>query len=208
MEIGPEDVVASGGELSPPVLLSAYRRGIFPWPVDAETLLWFCPRARAVIEPATLHVPRSLSREARRTTLRFTIDADFAGVIRSCATTPRPGQHGTWITDAIEQAYLALHRVGHAHSLEAWRDGVLVAGVYGVDAGGTFSAESMFFHEPDASKLALLHLLGHLFRRGASFVDVQVLNPHLARFGAHDLPRTTFLDRLRTEQRRGLRLFP
>lgn len=208
MRIGPEDVVAEGGDLSVDTLLAAYRRGVFPWPVDDATLLWFCPRQRAVIEAARFHIPRSLAREVRRTTLRVTRDVDFAGVVHGCATSPRPGQDGTWITGDIADAYCALHQAGYAHSVEAWRDDALVGGVYGVDAGGAFSAESMFYRESDASKIALCALLRHVFERGASFVDVQVMNPHLARFGAHDIPRGEFLVRLATERRRNLDLFP
>lgn len=207
MTIGPDDVAAVGGALDADRVLDAYRRGIFPWPLDEDTLLWFCPRRRAVLERQHLHVPRSLRRAARRSSLRFTIDADFAGVIDGCAATPRPGQDGTWITRAMREAYVALHARGVTHSVEAWRDDRLVGGIYGVDVDGAFAGESMFHREPDASKLALLVLLDHLFDRGLDWMDVQVLNPHLARFGAREIPRADFLARLAATRARGLVLF-
>jgi len=143
----------------------------------------------------------------RRTALRFTVDADFAAVIRACAGTLRPGPPGTWITADILTAYTRLHRLGVAHSVEAWRDDRLVAGVYGVDVDGAFAAESMFHHESDASKLVLLHLADHLHARGLGWVDVQVLTPHLERLGARALPRVEFLALLARTRRRGLQLF-
>ena len=119
------DIVAVGGSLHPANLLAAYRRGIFPWPIEGWPLTWFCPRERAVLDFRDLHVPRSLARERRRTPLRFSVDADFAGVVRGCALAPRPEQEGTWITREIYENYSALHRAGHAHSVEAWEGGAL-----------------------------------------------------------------------------------
>jgi len=203
-----DDIVGVGGDLEPATLLRAYRQGVFPWPVEGLPLLWFCPRERAILDFARLHVGRSLARAQRRTTLRFTIDAAFPDVIRACAETPRPAQDGTWITPDIVRAYTRLHRRGAAHSVEAWRGERLVAGVYGVEADGTFAAESMFRRESDASKLALLHLIEHLRGRGLGWMDVQILTPHLVRLGAHTLPRARFLDLLRRTRARGLRLFP
>lgn len=155
-----------------------------------------------------LHVPRSLARARRRSTLRFTIDADFPAVLRACAGAPRPGQDGTWITPAITAAYLRLHRLGHAHSVEAWRDGRLVGGLYGVDVDGAFGGESMFHVEPNASKLVLLFLVDHLRARGLDYLDVQVMTPHLERLGAHTMHRDAFLGRLAATRARGLVLFP
>jgi leucyl/phenylalanyl-tRNA--protein transferase len=203
-----EDIVAVGGDLEPATLVAAYRRGVFPWPVEGLPLLWFCPRERAVLDFAVLHVGRSLARARRRTPFRFTVDAAFAGVIEACATAPRPGQESTWITPAMRAAYVALHRAGIAHSVEAWRDDTLVGGIYGVDAGGAFGAESMFHGETDASKLALLHLVDHLASRGLDWLDVQVMTPHLERLGARPIPRAAFLERLARTCARGLRLFP
>jgi len=203
-----EDIVAVGDDLRPETLLAAYRRGIFPWPVEGLPLLWFCPVERAVLDFNRLHVPRSLARARRRSTLRFTVDADFPAVLRACAGAPRPGQEGTWITPAITAAYLRLHRLGHAHSVEAWRDGRLVGGLYGVDVDGAFGGESMFHAEPNASKLVLLFLVDHLRARGLDYLDVQVMTPHLERLGAHTMPRDAFLDRLAVTRARGLALFP
>ncbi len=203
-----DDIVAVGGDLVPATLLGAYRRGVFPWPVEGLPLLWFCPRERAILEFAQLHVGRSLARARRRTTLRFTIDTAFAEVIRGCADAPRPGPEGTWITPEMMAAYTRLHRLGSAHSVEAWRGDELVAGVYGVDVDGAFAAESMFRRESDASKLVLLHLIDHLRGHGLEWMDVQVLTPHLTRLGARTMTRGAFLALLARTRARGLRLFP
>ena len=203
-----EGVVAIGGDLHPDSLLLAYRQGIFPWPVEGLPLLWFSPSERGVLEFARLHVPRSLARARKRSALRFTIDAAFTAVIRACADTPRPGQDGTWITPQIVAAYTRLHRMGIAHSVDAWNGTRLVGGIYGVDVDGAFAAESMFYHEPYASKLALLYLVDHLCSRGLDWLDIQVLTPHLARLGARPMPRDEFLEKLRRTRTRGLRLFP
>jgi leucyl/phenylalanyl-tRNA--protein transferase len=204
----PEGVVAVGGDLEPETLVSAYRQGIFPWPVVGLPLLWFSPPARGVLDFRDLHLPRSLRRARGQSSLRLTLDAAFPDVIRACAATPRPEQEGTWITPAIESAYVRLHRLGVAHSAEAWAGDLLVGGVYGVDVGGAFAAESMFYHHPNASKLALLHLVEHLASRGLDWLDIQVLTPHLARLGAHEIDRDAFLERLSTTLGRGLALFP
>lgn len=203
-----DGIVAVGGDLHSQSLLLAYRQGIFPWPVEGYPLLWFCPAERAILDFAALHVPRSLARARRQTALRFTIDADFAGVIHACAGTPRPGQDGTWITPQIVAAYTRLHDLGIAHSVEAWHGARLVGGVYGVAVDGAFAAESMFYHEPNASKLALLHLISHLRARGLDWLDIQVMTPHLARLGAKMIGRDHFLERLRATRARGLILFP
>jgi leucyl/phenylalanyl-tRNA--protein transferase len=207
VSITQDDIVAVGHDLAPQTLLLAYRRGVFPWPIEGLPLLWFCPRERAILEFEALHVGRSLARARRRTTLRFTVDAAFPRVIRRCAATPRPGQDGTWITADMVTAYGRLHRLGVAHSVEAWRGAVLVGGVYGVDVDGAFAAESMFHREPDASKLALLHLIEHLRARGLDWLDVQVMTPHLERLGARPVSRAEFLQRLARTRGRGLRLF-
>lgn len=191
-----DGVVAIGGDLHPRSLLLAYRQGIFPWPVPGLPLLWFCPEQRGVLEFHNLHLPRSLIRARRRSTLRFTIDAAFPAVIRACADSPRPGQDGTWITDEVVAAYIRFHELGYAHSVEAWDAAALVGGVYGVAIDGAFAAESMFYRQPYASKLALLHLVDHLRVRGLDWLDIQVLTPHLQRLGATEMPRELFLARL------------
>lgn len=205
---GPDGVVAVGGDLHPDSLRLAYRQGIFPWPHESLPLLWFCPPRRAVLDFAHLHVPRRLARIRRASRLTFTIDQDFARVIANCRRAERPGQTGTWITPALERAYVRLHRDGDAHSVEAWdEDGALVAGVYGVDAGGAFSGESMFHTQTNASKLALLFLADHLRARGAEYLDIQMLTPHLVALGAAEIARDDFLARLRAAQSRELTLF-
>jgi leucyl/phenylalanyl-tRNA---protein transferase len=203
----PEGIVAIGGDLHPDSILAAYRQGIFPWPVEKLPLLWFCPAERGVLDFAALHVPRSLRRARRQTALRFSIDRAFRDVIRGCAETPRQGQHGTWITPAVVQAYVRLHELGIAHSVETWAGDALVGGVYGVDVDGAFAAESMFYRHANASKLALLHLIDHLRGRALDWIDVQTLTPHMARLGARLVGRDVFLDRLERTRARALRLF-
>ncbi len=197
-----------GDDLSPETLIWAYGQGIFPWPITGYPLLWFCPPLRAVLDFDRLHIPERLARTRRRTGLTFTIDAAFDQVIASCRQSPRPGQAGTWITPAMLSAYRHLHRLGYAHSVEAWdAEGELQGGLYGVSVGGVFCGESMFHRVPNASKFALLFLCGHLEARGLGWIDIQVMTPHLAALGAADIPRDTFLDRLAAERQRRLVLF-
>jgi len=207
MSTSSDDIVALGGNLEPETLREAYRNGVFPWPADDLPLLWFCPRERAILDFATLHVGRSLARARRQTNLAFTIDAAFEDVILQCATEPRPGQDGTWITDEMIEAYVRMHALGFAHSVEAWQGERLVGGLYGVDTDGAFAAESMFYHEPYASRLALLHLVDHLRARGGAWIDIQVMTPHMERLGARVVTRREFLDLLRRTRARGLSLF-
>jgi leucyl/phenylalanyl-tRNA---protein transferase len=202
-----DGLVAVGGDLHPETLRMAYRQGIFPWPAPGLPMLWFSPPERGVLDFADLHTPRSLRRAMQRSALRLTVDADFSGVIRGCAATPRPGQAGTWITDDIVEAYELLHRLGMAHSVEAWDGPTLVGGIYGVEVDGAFAAESMFHRAPNASKLALLHLVAHLAARGLDWLDIQVVTPHMIRLGARAVPRDRFLARLAATRARGLRLF-
>lgn len=202
-----DGLVAVGGDLHPDTLRQAYRQGIFPWPTPGLPLLWFSPPERGILEFADLHVPRSLARARRRHPFHLTVDADFAGVIRGCAETPRPGQDGTWITGEIIEAYERLHGLGIAHSVEARDAGRLVGGIYGVAVDGAFAAESMFYRAPNASKLALLHLIEHLGSRGLDWLDIQVLTPHMARLGARGVARDRFLARLAATRARGLQLF-
>jgi leucyl/phenylalanyl-tRNA---protein transferase len=202
-----DGVVAVGGDLHPESLLLAYRQGIFPWPVEGLPLLWFSPAERAVLEFSELHIPRSLAYARRRQPFRFTIDGAFAQVIRACAETARPGQPGTWITPPVIAGYVHLHCIGKAHSVEAWHQDRLIGGVYGVDVDGAFSAESMFYREPNASKLAFLHLVDQLRGRGLDWIDIEVLTPHMARLGARTVSRDAFLEKLQRTRTRGLTLF-
>lgn len=203
----PEGIVAFGGQLDADNLLHAYRQGIFPWPVEDLPLAWFCPPERAVLDFADLRVPRSLAKTRRQSALRFTVDARFAEVITACAKTQRPDQNGTWITARMIRAYCELHEKGHAHSVEAWDGEELAGGLYGVDADGVFAGESMFYRRPNASKLALLYLIDHLAEKGAAWMDIQAMTPHMAALGAKNIPRATFLRRLAATRALGLRLF-
>jgi leucyl/phenylalanyl-tRNA--protein transferase len=179
-----------GADLEPGTLLAAYRAGVFPWPDDAGRLLWWSPNPRAVLPLDGLHVSRSLRRVRPRFTL--TRDVAFPDVMRGCATSHGP----TWITPGMFAAYVRLHALGWAHSVEVWRDGTLVGGLYGVAVGALFAAESMFHRVRDASKVALVGLVEHLAARGFTLLDVQLLTPHLASLGAIEIARDTYLARL------------
>ena len=193
----PEGVIAVGGEPDAETLKAAYARGIFPWPHEGVPLLWFSPDPRFVLVPEEAHVARSLSREMRRGTFGVRADTAFPEVIRGCSARPRPGQDGTWITAAMIAGYTALHEEGLAHSIEAWRGGRLVGGLYGIALGGVFFGESMFALEPNASKVAFATLLANLIRWGFALVDCQAYTDHLASFGAVEVPRTRFLAALK-----------
>ena len=201
------DVIAIGDELSVGVLRDAYRHGIFPWPHGNMPLPWFSPRRRTVIFFDEVHVGRSLRKARKNAGVEYTIDRDFRGVIAACASVPRADQDGTWIEPEIIAAYTRLHDAGDAHSVEVWRDGTLVGGLYGVDAGGVFTGESMFHRETDMSKLALLFLIDHLRERGATWLDCQVMTPHMEAIGAREIARAKFLDLLAAAQASGVRIF-
>jgi leucyl/phenylalanyl-tRNA--protein transferase len=207
-------LLAVGADFQVPILVQAYRQGIFPWPMPVGELtaeeappLWFCPAERALLFFDEVHIPRSLAKARRQSPLRFTVDLAFEEVITACSEAPRPGQDGTWITTRMREAYIELHRAGHAHSFEAWRGDRLVAGLYGVDAGGAFAGESMFHREDNASKLVILHAIEHLAARGARWLDIQVLTPHMERLGAREIPRAEYLSLLKQTQAQGLILF-
>lgn len=203
-----EDVVDYGTPLTLATASEAYSKGIFPWYMPGIPLPWHCPEQRAILEFSDLRIPRSLAKERRKAKFSFTIDQDFRSVIENCAKTKRPDQPGTWITSDFVRVYSELHEVGMAHSIEAWNAvGDLVGGLYGIDAGGVFSGESMFYHEPNASKLALLHLIDHLRSRGSTWLDTQVMTPHFKALGAKDIDRNEFLDKLNETQSLGLELF-
>ncbi len=199
--------MAIGEDFSVETLRDAYRHGIFPWPHERLPLPWFSPRRRTVIFFDELHVGRTLRKAMKRSDLTYTIDRDFHAVIRACAGTPRPDQDGTWIDERIVAAYTRFHDAGDAHSVEVWRGEELVGGLYGIDAGGLFTGESMFYRASDASKLALLFLVEHLRERGATWLDCQVMTPHMEALGAREIGRGRFLDLLREAQAAGLTLF-
>jgi len=204
---GPDGLLAVGGDLEPERLLLAYSQGIFPWYDESLPILWHSPDPRMILLPREIHVSRSLARTLRRRTFALTLDAAFARVVEACAETPRPRGEGTWITRQMRAAYERLHELGFAHSAEAWCEGELAGGVYGVALGGCFFGESMFARRPDASKAALAVLVRQLERWGFELFDCQMHTPHLSRLGAREWPRSRFLRHLRhalaRETRRG-----
>jgi len=202
-----EGILAVGGDLTWESLLEAYQHGIFPWPIDGYPLTWFCPDERAILDFADLHIPRSLNKVRKRSQFHFTIDRDFPAVIKNCSAVVRHGQDGTWNTPEMTRGYCEFHRQGYVHSIEAWEGDLLVGGLYGVDAGGTFTGESMFHLRPYASKLALLFLIDHLKEKGLDWIDIQVMTPHMEALGAKTIDRDEFLDKLAATQARGLDLF-
>jgi len=177
-------LLAVGGDLRPERLLLAYSLGIFPWYDEDMPILWHAPDPRAVLVPSDVHVPRSLAKLMRKKPFEVRLDSAFPQVIGQCAATSRPGQGGTWITDEMRDAYIELHRLGFAHSAEAWQDGALVGGLYGVSLGSVFYGESMFAAAPDASKVAFVTLVAQLERWGFGLIDCQQKTEHLMRFGA------------------------
>ena len=190
-------LLAVGGDLTPDRLLLAYSQGIFPWYEEGLPILWHSPDPRMVLEVEALHVPRSLRKTMRQQPYRITLDTAFREVIEACAAAPRVGQDGTWITEEMKDAYCELHRLGYAHSVEAWATNhQLVGGLYGVSLGAMFFGESMFAKAKDASKIAFVTLVEFLRRRGITLVDCQVHTEHLERFGAVEWPRRRFLTEL------------
>jgi leucyl/phenylalanyl-tRNA---protein transferase len=194
-----DGLLAVGGDLSPARLLLAYRSGIFPWYSDDLPILWHSPDPRCVLALERLHVGRTLRRAIAQRTYDIRFDTAFERVIRACKATPRPDQDGTWITDEMERAYLRLHRLGYAHSVEAWRGQELVGGLYGVSLGRIFFGESMFTWQPNASKVALVALADKLAPWHFRLIDAQVATPHTLTMGAEEWPRARFLQVLREE---------
>ncbi len=192
----PDGLLAVGGDLRPERLLLAYQLGIFPWYEDGSPILWWSPPRRCVMDPAQFHVSHSLNRLLRQGRFTVTFDRAFPEVMRSCAETRIREGKGTWITEDMIAAYCALHNAGFAHSAEAWREGVLAGGIYGVSLGAAFFGESMFKRETNASKVAFASLAQKLSAWQFTLLDCQIANPHLQRLGADDIPRTEFLARL------------
>jgi leucyl/phenylalanyl-tRNA--protein transferase len=188
----PDGLLAYGGDLVPERLVSAYAQGIFPW-YDKDPILWFSPDPRVVLVPGQLSVNRTLAKNLRRARYSVRFDSAFRSVIESCAEVPRPGQQGTWITEAMIEAYCTLHELGFAHSVEAWQGEELMGGVYGVSLGAVFFGESMFARASDASKVAFVHLVRHIERAGFHFLDCQAPTPHTTHLGAVRWPRDRFL---------------
>ena len=194
-----DGLVAIGGDLGVERLLQAYRSGIFPWYAEGYVPMWWSPDPRAVLTPDTLHVARSLRRVLRRGGFELTWNRCFARVMAECGKR-RP--EGTWVIPEMVLGYTRLHERGHAHSLEVWQDGDLVAGTYGVQVGGLFAAESKFHRRTDMSKVALVALVGSLFAAGIELMDVQFSTSHLATLGARDLTRREYLARLTVARNR------
>jgi leucyl/phenylalanyl-tRNA---protein transferase len=201
------DIIGFGGNMSIQNLENAYRGGIFPWTIDGMPLPWFCPENRAILEFSDLHIQKSLRKASEKSEFTLSIDKSFREVIENCSKVQRSHEAGTWITDEFISSYCKFNEHGMAHSVEVWEGDVLVGGLYGVDSGGTFCGESMFHHRTNASKFALLFLIEHLKTRGATWIDVQVMTPHFEVFGAKNIPRNEFLDKLNETQKLDLKLF-
>jgi len=201
--VEPNGLLAAGGDLSPARLLDAYARGIFPWFNDEDPVLWWSPDPRMVLLPGELHLSRSLRRTIRSREFTVTFDRAFQGVMEGCAG-PRDKQDGTWITADMMRAYTRMAELGHAHSVEAWADGQLAGGLYGVAVGRIFYGESMFTRRSNASKVAVSWLARQLDRWQFELIDCQMSTEHLASLGAREVPRADFLRRLE----RGIALPP
>ncbi len=191
----PDGLLAIGGDLTPERILTAYRRGIFPWYSDTQPILWWSPDPRTVLFPERLKISRSLRKTLRREKFTVTMDQAFRDVINACAE-PRTGSSGTWITPEMADAYSELHASGYAHSVECWSDRQLLGGLYGVSIGRVFFGESMFSRATDASKVAFAWLVRHLMDRDFELIDCQVYSPHLASLGAEEISREEFVGRL------------
>jgi leucyl/phenylalanyl-tRNA--protein transferase len=187
----PDGLLAAGGDLSPERLLAAYRRGIFPWYSGDQPILWWSPSLRTVYDTASPHVPRRLARWLRGCEWSIRTDSAFVEVMQACAA-PRAHERGTWITGEMLDAYVRLHAMGHAHSVEAWDGDRLVGGIYGVAVGRMFFGESMFSRETNGSKLALLSLCAILANASFPLLDAQVASDHLFTLGAREMPRAAF----------------
>ena len=191
----PDGLLAVGGDLSAERIIQAYSKGIFPWYEDGQPILWWSPNPRMILYPQDLHLSRSLKKTIRKKPFQITTDQDFEGVLFGCAES-RQGQDGTWITADMHEAYLNLHHLGIAHSIESWKDGHLVGGLYGLALGPVFFGESMFSRQTDASKIAFATLVQHLQKLGYQMIDCQVFTHHLASFGAIEIPREDFQKKL------------
>jgi leucyl/phenylalanyl-tRNA--protein transferase len=194
--VEPNGLLAVGGDLSPQRIIAAYRQGIFPWFSSGDPILWWSPNPRMVLVPDELKISRSLAKTLRNADYTMKLDTAFPQVIAACAATPRDGQSGTWIVPEMQAAYCRLHELGHAHSVETWRHGKLIGGLYGIAVGRAFYGESMFSHATDASKIALAHLCRFLADREFGIIDCQMETTHLASLGARPIPRNDFVSRL------------
>lgn len=192
----PDGLLCAGGDLSPARILAAYRRGIFPWYAEGQPILWWSPDPRMVLIPDELRVSRSLRKSLRNRGYRVTFDAAFAEVVSQCADSGTRAFEGTWISPEMHVAYVELHRLGHARSVEVWLEERLVGGLYGLELGHVFFGESMFSIATDASKVALFHQVAAVRDRGVQLIDCQVASNHLFSLGARLMPRAEFVARL------------
>jgi leucyl/phenylalanyl-tRNA--protein transferase len=192
---GPDGLLAMGGDLSPERLVQAYRLGIFPW-YEGKHILWWCPDPRFVLFPNDLKIAKGVKPLLNRNEFDFTTNKAFADVIHHCKKTARPGQEGTWITNDIEKAFITLHKMGHAHSAEVWKDGQLVGGLYGIKMGKVFFGESMFSLQSNASRYAFIKYINQLKQEGIELIDCQVYTEYLESFGAVMIPRKDFVQLL------------
>lgn len=192
----PDGLLAVGGNLSPHRLVAAYCNGVFPWYHEDSPPLWWTPDPRCILLPEEFHLPRSLARTLKRNTFTFSFDRKFPEVIRACSG-PRGDYDGTWLLPEMIEAYINLHRLGLAHSVEAWHNGDLAGGLYGIALGLAFFGESMFFRRPDASKAAFAHLVAAVRAAGFTLIDCQQVTPNLLRFGAKPVSRAEFMERLK-----------
>ena len=197
----PSGLLAVGGDLSNERLLEAYRVGIFPWYSDDQPILWWSPDPRSILDLKDFKISRSLSKTLKKGVFQVTFDHSFEEVIQACAAVPREAQNGTWITPEMQEAYINLHGLGYAHSVETWFGGKLAGGLYGVSLGKCFFGESMFHLKTDASKVALATLVEKLKSWDFHFIDSQMTTEHMVRLGAKELPRRIFLKRLQSALR-------
>jgi leucyl/phenylalanyl-tRNA--protein transferase len=188
-----EGIVAIGGDLKPERVMLAYRKGIFPWFESDDFLLWWSPDPRMILFPDQIKISKSMRSVLRKKQFEVTFNKAFDDVVEACAKVKRFGQNGTWITSGLMEVYSTLHRQGHAHSVEVWREGVLVGGLYGIDLGTVFCGESMFSKANNASKIALISLAKELKKNNYKLIDCQVPTQHLASMGAESISRTEFL---------------
>jgi leucyl/phenylalanyl-tRNA---protein transferase len=187
----PDGLLAMGGDLSPQRLLLAYQKGIFPW-YKGEPILWWCPDPRFVLFPSSLKISKSKKTVLKNNEFEFRTDTAFHQVIAACKTTYRPGQDGTWITEEVEKAYIKMYELGYAHSAEAWKDGELAGGLYGILIGKVFFGESMFSKKSNASKFAFISYTQELMKEGIQLIDCQIYSEHLESLGANMIPRKEF----------------
>lgn len=193
-----EGILAFGGDLTPDRLILAYESGIFPWYNEGEPIIWYCPDFRMVLFPNELRISKSMKRFRLKSSFRITWNNDFEQVINQCQNAPRQDQNGTWITEEMKEAYIRLHQLGFAKSVEVWDKDDLVGGLYGIDLGNVFCGESMFSKKANTSKLAFIYLVEALREKNYKIVDCQVYTTHLESLGAREIPRKEFMNLLLT----------